>query len=908
MINSTYPLQWASDTFRHPIASKNFTRLALITTFACSVIVLLYKKLKASSDLPWQKWAVTLGLSSQPELKYLDFQEAIKAYSPLDFICRLNATLSKTDKTKLCDNPRTPNEWFKWISLAKQDELKSQAHTILPSSKEGFPLTLESEKVANIQTWAFSLQPLFAFIQEHSQSWKDLLQPIQSTPRLAYTLLFQCLAPFAAQIIWTEVQKTLPTFAEKIEERYVKHTRLIALACLGFILLLYARMMQEKGMLTNLTNNFASSYKVHKGYDLIPSYKESLLRLLRTIGSTTPGQSHANILWFYNTDTHTTLTGQIGNILGEMTATGRVSEDATLMREFPQLKKLEVVELNLESFLTEHRDPDAVYKGWYDTLKHFSKEKETLVVFTGIKKILKHLIPSSQRQVDADDHPSPFGDEAHGKPNEKLLADLVRVAIKQGKFRCLIELSEYEKIELEKDPDFYHLFSAMRAPDLNGEILEQLCERLYTGCDQVAALTQKEIKDAFEHLKPVLAKTPLSPQAILDTIQEAQAARSRSFRLNMTDASLIQDIEKAEKDVRQVQQIKDELLQKLWKKRRQQEDEPLDSLQALLLIEKVVLPLYSQRVNSLKSSFIQKPDLVLQLQKRFERLFGPCTQEEEKRLQELSVRLKNKIKGQDEAIEAICKTVYAWRKIPPLDGKPLVLFLAGSPGVGKSETATQLAFELNSVYGIKDSAVPTNETNVRRINLNRSQQGGIFGWGKVKADILAHLSIEPTAVIILEEWDKMNPEDKSSLLELLDATQTYFQTPWSITSSNGAFVDKSCALFVITSNIEADKESFEERVQGVKEGILNSFSEEGGQTGQAFLSRLDSVIPFQKISQNTTQELIKTYLDEYEKQSCLPQDKRQAVEQKLKNYNSSDTRELQRNVRQAIVEISGKKS
>ena len=134
---------------------------------------------------------------------------------------------------------------------------------------------------------------------------------------------------------------------------------------------------------------------------------------------------------------------------------------------------------------------------------------------------------------------------------------------------------------------------------------------------------------------------------------------------------------------------------------------------------------------------------------------------------------------------------------------------------------------------------------MKRINLNRDVQGGFIGWDKTKAAILCHLLYEPTSVIILEEWDKMDEKEKSSLLELLDSTKCYLEEPWGYGSSNGPYVDKSCATFILTSNIHIG-DSAEGSSEDVKTGIRKCYAEGKDKDAEAFLSRIDAVIPFPK--------------------------------------------------------------
>lgn len=835
-------------------------RLAAVIVSTLATVAFIYQRLNRPDVLPFDRWTASLGIFSQAGLTRVDDLQSEKAtYSPAEFVRRSVRSLKADGK----------------------------AGAILPPNQQSLPLSLEDENAAFIQRWSMSLRPVFAFIQDNSLPWKNLLQPLQSSPRLAYTILFDCLAPFAAKAIWEGVKDSLPTSLQEMEKLSIDHKGKIAVGALVLIAWIYHRMNQEKGIITHLTENYASFRKMHRGLDLVPSVRRGIDHLLRTMGTTKAGEHNSNIVWFYDNNSPRTFVDQMGDILAEMTATGRMYESSDLMKQFPQLENPEIVELDLAAFLTEYRDKNEVYRGWHEALKHLTKSGNILVVLRGLDLIKPFFLSHSAAHRNPEGGPSeppPFrGPESDCK---EILTQLLIQAIQQGKFRCLIECAEHDKNRMESEP-FFSRFTAMRAPDVSSKELEEVCVRLFTG------FAQEDIHNLFRHLEPVLSKNPLPFQEIMDTLQGAQREQESSWRRQVQDSETIRKIDQAERELLEVEQMKLELLQKLWVQRRLQTKESQTLLDALNILEHQLLPLYRKAAHDLKKPSITPADLVSEMQKRFTQLFGPSTPAEKERLQTLPGRLKKKIQGQDVAVDAICKAVSDWRRVPPLDGKPLVLFFAGSPGIGKSETATQLAFELNSTYGITETAGQTLEANVRRINLNRKSQGGFLGWDKAKAEIQLQLLGNPTSVIILEEWDKMESGDRSSLLELLDGIQSHMNVPWSISSDNGEFVSKSCATFVLTSNVETGP------VDAVRAKILAYFDKE--KDGVSFLSRIDGVIPFQDMSEMANRSLVSKYLDEYTQQGVLPADKRVAVEQRLQRVNTTDTRELQRQVREAIA-------
>ncbi|MGH7889889.1 MAG: AAA family ATPase, partial [Thermodesulfobacteriota bacterium] len=444
------------------------------------------------------------------------------------------------------------------------------------------------------------------------------------------------------------------------------------------------------------------------------------------------------------------------------------------------------------------------------------------------------------------------------------------------------------------------------APDIDADDLEMVCLRLYASPNSSYFFQEEEIRNLFRLMKPTLRITPIPPYAIMDVIQRVLRSRGYSWRRTYQNRGEVLRL-------REVERVKEKVLQKMWQQRRAGVAVSPNLESAALMLEQVVLPLYRKPVVDGGSSSSSPDELVNAVKKQFARFFGPCTEEEEKRLQRLPGMLKERIKGQDVAIEAICKAIHRRRKIPPCNGKPLVLFFAGPSGVGKSETATELAFHLNSVYQIAETPLRTQESNVMRVNLNRSSPNGIIGWDMTKAEILAHLLETPTTVVVLEEWDKMNPVERSCLLELLDGTQTYLQSPWSYGSTNGPYVSKECSIFIITANIGIEELSnpsekpaqFAEDVDLVKNGIFDCFQGEK-RAFEAFMSRIDEVVPFRGISRVDVEHLIDKALHQLVEEKILPSDKRDAARQLVlgsDHLNLSDARTLQGAIDKAVFTV-----
>ena len=868
------------------------TTVALGALYAANT---LYQHLMAGA-LPFDRWTDILKWTTTPALtkeEVNNFAQLVDKYPPSELIRRCFA------------RQRISDEWF-------TEEEKQNVHKILPTYQENRPRTKEDENAAKIQSLVINLQPAFAFIRDVTTSWKDVLQPIQSSPRFAYTILFHCLAPYVFRWMWEGLSEMLPN---SILTTTQSHKGKIALASVGVIVWLYYRMDREKGNITNLTENFATSEKNTRGIDLIPSYQKCLQEvLLPIIGSydRNKPKPKSNILWYYNKNTNSTFLKDIGEILGELTATRRIFDDPKLIAKFPNLQNLQVVKLNLNSFLLTHRSADEVIRGWKQMEAQLQKHDNTLVVITGLEKsIMPHLLPRKLvPPKSGDTHTYPSDPTAISLPTDKILSKLFIESLQNSSFQCLIEVNEEEKNSLESDADLFPFFTPVKSPDITIEEMEDLCLRLYSDPQLSCRFEKKEIRKLFSHLKPVLDHFPHSPATILEVLEKSLGERANNMRFQIKDPTLSESpskvdyskFERADRNLTEAHQIKNNVLRELWRVRNDPRyaSKEAELIRALLMIQITIIPAYIAAQKQTTNSIYPDAHLVSEMQKRNRRLYGKCTDEELRRLEKIEENLNKKYKGQELAIKYICRKIIDRRRLPPFDGKPLVLFFAGASGCGKSDLASRLAYELDVAYGIHETSSACLESNINKKYLNRKQQGGQEGWDIIRNDIIKKWLLEPTKAVIFEEWDKMNESDRSSLLDLIDESELKYEEP----DGTQKKVDKSCATVIFTSNLDIG-ESLEEYTPKIKEGIRKCFTER--LDAEAFINRIDGVIPFIKLSPAARKDLITMELDRLVGYGIIEIDPnaRKGVEDQLfaKTDNVHSVRVLKRFVQKVLSKI-----
>ena len=163
---------------------------------------------------------------------------------------------------------------------------------------------------------------------------------------------------------------------------------------------------------------------------------------------------------------------------------------------------------------------------------------------------------------------------------------------------------------------------------------------------------------------------------------------------------------------------------------------------------------------------------------------------------ELESNIKQKLYGQDSAVDSVLERVYINFSGIGNAKRPIASFLfLGPTGTGKTELAKLLAENLDMKLLKYDmSEYQEKHTVSSLIGAPPGYVGfedGNVGGGKLISD----LSKNPFAVILFDEIEKAHPDVTNILLQMLDEAH--------ITSSNGKTVDCKNTIIIMTSNLGA---------------------------------------------------------------------------------------------------------
>ncbi|HEM9239377.1 TPA: ATP-dependent Clp protease ATP-binding subunit [Streptococcus agalactiae] len=221
------------------------------------------------------------------------------------------------------------------------------------------------------------------------------------------------------------------------------------------------------------------------------------------------------------------------------------------------------------------------------------------------------------------------------------------------------------------------------------------------------------------------------------------------------------------------------------------------------------------------------------------------------RLKELGNRLKGKVIGQNDAVEAVARAIRRNRAGFDDGNRPIGSFLfVGPTGVGKTELAKQLAFDM---FGSKDVIVrlDMSEYNDRTaVSKLIGATAGYVGYDDNSNTLTERIRRNPYSIVLLDEIEKADPQVITLLLQVLDDGR--------LTDGQGNTINFKNTVIIATSNAGFGNEAFtgdSDKDLKIMERISPYFRPE-------FLNRFNGVIEFSHLSKDDLNEIVDLMLDE----------------------------------------------
>ena len=221
------------------------------------------------------------------------------------------------------------------------------------------------------------------------------------------------------------------------------------------------------------------------------------------------------------------------------------------------------------------------------------------------------------------------------------------------------------------------------------------------------------------------------------------------------------------------------------------------------------------------------------------------TEAETQKLLNLEANLHKRIIGQNAAVEAVSRAIRRNRAGLQSTKRPPSFIFVGPTGVGKTELAKALAYEM---FGNEDSIIRIDMSEYMESHSTSKLIGsppGYVGYDDA-GQLTEKVKRKPYSIILLDEIEKAHPDVFNILLQVLDDGK--------LTDSQGNTVNFENTIIIMTSNagsnLNTNSIGFGKQSMLDKDKMIASLKE---LFRPEFLNRVDEIVTFDSLS---TDELL----------------------------------------------------
>ena len=441
-------------------------------------------------------------------------------------------------------------------------------------------------------------------------------------------------------------------------------------------------------------------------------------------------------------------------------------------------------------------------------------------------------------------------------------ANILKPALSNGEIQLIgtTTLKEYRKY-IEKDSALERRFQQVLVEEPNIDdsigILEGIKKyyeeyhKVKISLDvikQAVIMSEKYIHDRF------------LPDKAIDILDEACS------RINLENKELF-TLEKLKQELEQVQAEKEEVIaadstedyQKAadLKTRECQLIEQIDKLNETLKPRQLTVQDIANVIESWTKIPVQK-----------------ITEAETQKLLNLETNLHKRIIGQDEAVNAVARAIRRNRAGLKSTKRPPSFIFVGPTGVGKTELAKSLAYEM---FGSEDSIIRIDMSEYMESHSTSKLIGappGYVGYDDA-GQLTDKVKRKPYSIILLDEIEKAHPDVFNILLQVLD--------DGILTDSQGNSVSFSNTIIIMTSNAGSNLNNnsigFGNSMMN-KNKIMDSLKDV---FRPEFLNRVDEIVTFDPLTNEQLLQIVDLMLNDTVK-ALSDKDIKMNITKAAKNY------------------------
>ena len=232
------------------------------------------------------------------------------------------------------------------------------------------------------------------------------------------------------------------------------------------------------------------------------------------------------------------------------------------------------------------------------------------------------------------------------------------------------------------------------------------------------------------------------------------------------------------------------------------------------------------------------------------------TEAETQKLLSLETNLHKRIIGQNEAVEAVSRAIRRNRAGLKSTKRPPSFIFVGPTGVGKTELAKALAYEM---FGKEDSIIRIDMSEYMESHSTSKLIGsppGYVGYDDA-GQLTEKVKRNPYSIILLDEIEKAHPDVFNILLQVLDDGR--------LTDAQGNTVSFENTIIIMTSNAGSNLNTNSIGFGGSQvnnNGIMNALKDT---FRPEFLNRVDEIVIFNQLSPEELMQIVDLMLEDTQK-------------------------------------------
>ena len=229
------------------------------------------------------------------------------------------------------------------------------------------------------------------------------------------------------------------------------------------------------------------------------------------------------------------------------------------------------------------------------------------------------------------------------------------------------------------------------------------------------------------------------------------------------------------------------------------------------------------------------------------------TEAETQKLLNLETNLHKRIVGQQEAVNAVSRAIRRNRAGLQSTKRPPSFIFVGPTGVGKTELAKALAYEM---FGNEDSIIRVDMSEYMESHSTAKLIGsppGYVGYDDA-GQLTEKVRRKPYSIILFDEIEKAHPDVFNILLQVLDDGK--------LTDSQGNTVNFSNTIIIMTSNAGSNlnNNSIGFGKQTIDKGKIEDSLKEVFRP--EFLNRIDEIIVFDSLNEEELLKIVDLMLND----------------------------------------------